>query len=232
MGVLRASGPVIEGDVATIAKEKKRAETKLDRRARILGEAQRLIARTGFEGLSLRKLAAAAEVTVPTIYNLVGGKDVILTELFGDMVGTIETALEQIDEEDPLARAEAIIIEAMRLIREDQTFHRAALIAFDYLDRSKQSGVNWSGLGARAASMQERALAQAQKMGLLRGEIRAALLAERIFAAYTDASRKWASRLIPLDGFRREALEGVYLHFLADAAEGYRPVLLEKLRAL
>ena len=40
------------------------------RRQRILAEARRLIARGGIEALNLRKLAAAAEVTVPTIYNV------------------------------------------------------------------------------------------------------------------------------------------------------------------
>lgn len=67
--------PVIVGvPVTVIAFEKPRSLQKIDRRARIIAEARRLIGEHGFDGLSLRKLAAAAGVTVPTIYNLIGGK--------------------------------------------------------------------------------------------------------------------------------------------------------------
>ena len=85
-------------------------ETKEDRRARILLRARELMGQGGYEGLSLRKLAAAAEVTVPTIYNLIGAKEQILVELFRHWIAEIEAALDKIEANQPLALAEAITL--------------------------------------------------------------------------------------------------------------------------
>ena len=49
-----------------------RTLVKQERRDRILSCAQELISHEGFEGLSIRVLAAKAKVSTPTIYNLVG----------------------------------------------------------------------------------------------------------------------------------------------------------------
>jgi AcrR family transcriptional regulator len=47
-----------------------RTLVKQERRDRILFCAQELISHEGFEGLSIRVLAAKAKVSTPTIYNL------------------------------------------------------------------------------------------------------------------------------------------------------------------
>jgi len=54
------------------------AEHKAERRARILAAARQLIAERGFEGLTMRELARAGRVSVPTVYNLLGGKHAVL----------------------------------------------------------------------------------------------------------------------------------------------------------
>ena len=54
------------------------AEQMAERRERILEAAREIIAVQGFEGLTVRALAEAARVTVPTIYNLIGSKDQVL----------------------------------------------------------------------------------------------------------------------------------------------------------
>lgn len=209
-----------------------RPETKEDRRARIFDQARRLIGENGFEGLSLRKLAIASGVTVPTIYNLIGGKDKILLEMNAGMVRLIEHELTRIDQDHPLEIAEAVVIEATRITGEDENFHRAALVASDHLHRTASEHADWRDLGRRAAGMQEMAARNAQKMGLLKGRISPALIGRQIFRNYQSASRDWAYRLIDLNEFRRIALLGVYLHLAADAAEPFHQVLIEKINAL
>jgi AcrR family transcriptional regulator len=66
---------------------------KTARRARILAAARKLIARRGFEGLTLRDLAAASEVSVPTVYNLIGGKQAVLVALLDEMLARIAARL-------------------------------------------------------------------------------------------------------------------------------------------
>lgn len=48
------------------------------RRVRILSAARETIAERGYEALTMRELAGAAGVTVPTIYNLIGSKEAVL----------------------------------------------------------------------------------------------------------------------------------------------------------
>ena len=49
-----------------------------ERRERILEAAREIIADKGYEALTMRDLARASCVTVPTVYNLVGSKDRVL----------------------------------------------------------------------------------------------------------------------------------------------------------
>ena len=206
-------------------------ETKADRRARILTQARMLLSMEGFEGLSLRKLAARAGLTVPTIYNLVGGKEQVLLELALQMIASVETALDDIEESQPLERAEAIVLVAIAEIERAPDFHRAALLAIDHLDRNG-SPPGWDRLSRQAAAMQEKATVAAQRIGLLEGQISASLIAEQIFRTYRSASRDWSVRRCSLPQFRRMALAGVYLGFAADASPGLRPVLARKLKKL
>lgn len=206
-------------------------ETKADRRARILTEARMLLSLEGFEGLSLRKLAARAGLTVPTIYNLVGGKEQILLELTLQMIASVETALDKIAEEQPLERAEAIVLVAITEIERAPDFHRAALLAIDHLDRTG-APPGWDRLSRQATAMQEKATVAAQRIGLLEGQISASLIAEQIFRTYRSASRDWSVRRCSLPQFRRMALAGVYLGFAADASPRLRPVLVRKLKTL
>ena len=54
---------------------------KAERRQRILSEARTLMAAGGWDGLTMRGLAAQSRVSVPTVYNLIGGKDALLDAL-------------------------------------------------------------------------------------------------------------------------------------------------------
>jgi AcrR family transcriptional regulator len=206
-------------------------EVKIDRRTRIMLEARALLAAEGFEGLSLRRLADRAGVTVPTVYNLVGGKEQILLELVLEMIAVIKKVLEGIDEDDPLTRAEAIVLLAIAEIERAPDFHRAALLAIDAFDRNG-ARTDLAGVERKAAEMQEGAAVTARRKGLLEGRINAKLIADQIFRTYRSASRDWAFRRCDLAEFRRVALTGVYLGLAADASETFRRVLVRKLKAL
>jgi AcrR family transcriptional regulator len=65
-------------------------EHKAERRARILKAARELIAERGYDGLTMRDLAAASRVSVPTLYNLFGGKQAIL---LGELESTFEAVV-------------------------------------------------------------------------------------------------------------------------------------------
>jgi AcrR family transcriptional regulator len=68
-------------------------EHKAERRGRILEGARRLIAKGGWERLNMRDLAAEARVSVPTVYNLVGGKAQLLQALVEQQFSETAAAL-------------------------------------------------------------------------------------------------------------------------------------------
>ena len=55
-----------------------------ERRARIVAAAQEIIGERGYAALTMRDLARASRVTVPTIYNLIGSKEEVLVAAVAD----------------------------------------------------------------------------------------------------------------------------------------------------
>ena len=66
------------------------------RRQRLLEEVRRLIESGGFEGLTMRELASASGVTVPTIYNLIGNKEAVLLAAVEEQTQGFTLALERV----------------------------------------------------------------------------------------------------------------------------------------
>src|SRR3569623_1888833 len=69
-------------------------EHKAERRERILAAARTLVAERGYEGLTMRDLARAAKVSVPTLYSLFGSKDAIIVTELEAMASSIARALQ------------------------------------------------------------------------------------------------------------------------------------------
>lgn len=90
------------------------AEQMAERRERILAEAREIIGEHGFEGLTMRALAQAAGVTVPTIYNLIGSKDEVL---FGAVAEQTDRFLHGLERSagDVLAVVDATLRELLRM---------------------------------------------------------------------------------------------------------------------
>ena len=79
-----------------------RATNKENRRQCILSAARATLARDGVDGLTVRKLAGEAGVTVPTIYNLIGNKEALLRRLLDELVSRAEEALSTVESDDPI----------------------------------------------------------------------------------------------------------------------------------
>ncbi|MBW2425914.1 MAG: TetR/AcrR family transcriptional regulator [Deltaproteobacteria bacterium] len=59
-------------------------EQKAERRERIVAAASELIAKGGMEALTMSRVADGARVTVPTVYNLVGNRDAVVTAVMDE----------------------------------------------------------------------------------------------------------------------------------------------------
>jgi len=86
------------------------AEQMAERRQRILMAARELIARRGVEGLTMRELAQAARITVPTVYNLIGTRDELLAAAIEEQIARFEALTEQASRDGgPASRALAVV---------------------------------------------------------------------------------------------------------------------------
>lgn len=195
------------------------------RRGRILDAARRLIASGGSAGLSMRKLAQEAGLSVTTLYNLFGARDDILIALIADGIESMVDVLEREAPlaEDPLERCRAIITVSTRHIANNEAIYRPVMVAtYECLSLEQQRGDT---IADRAAGMQETAIRAAVEQGLLRDFLDPAELGRQIYHGYELACVHWAYGRLDEAGFRARALYGLYVALLAVATSETRPRL-------
>ncbi|MEM1437292.1 MAG: TetR/AcrR family transcriptional regulator, partial [Pseudomonadota bacterium] len=171
-----------------------RSASMARRRNAILDQARKIIGQQGFDALTLRDLAKAARVTVPTIYNLVGNKQALLLILLDDLVQRLEVRLTPEHYPDPLAMAEAVIVESAQVFQADEDFSRAALLVAEHIERqlTDEAETTMQGISQRAMQLPINACLAAGDAGLLRGAIAPEELGQQIYRGYRTAWRDWA----------------------------------------
>ncbi|UTW56299.1 TetR/AcrR family transcriptional regulator [Kordiimonas sp. SCSIO 12610] len=207
-----------------------RSINKAKRRDIILLEARKLIAIEGFEALKLRDLAARAGVTVPTIYNLIGGKPEILTLIIEDLVEQLQMVQDSVSQLDTEWVFENQINQLADLFAADEDYYRAAFIAGDRSGLFEQNSD--TGIFARSVEAPIAACLAAQKSGRLIGRVSAEQMGRQIYGCYRLARQDWTNGYFDLKTFRRQALTGIFLCLAADAEEAFRYSLLKRISLL
>jgi AcrR family transcriptional regulator len=190
-------------------------EHKAERRERIGRAARRLVAERGYDGLTMRELARAARVAVPTLYNLFGSKDAIL-------VAELEASARHIAARLPsggdsfFARGMAAFETGMSLIEEAPEFYRAVMRMFmtspetDAMRRRVEEGY---------IAIMTGNLSAAKAAGQLADWAQPAVVARHMFALYMASFLAWGMGELDLASFRAAALSGC-CHLLAGVARG------------
>ena len=209
-----------------------RAHNMQKRRARILTEARGLLARGGFEAMNLRDLARLADVTVPTIYNLIGNKEEVIVALIGDALFEVETRIQTASDAEPLALATAIVTASTALYAEDEQFYRPAFLAVEHLAQVGPDDDRVARLYAWGHRLIDDGVRACREARLLAGRVRAESIADLVFRSYRSSCRAWASGQISIDEFRRVALLDIHLALAADAVDTFHAQLLKKIAAL
>ncbi|MBK6659762.1 MAG: TetR/AcrR family transcriptional regulator [Proteobacteria bacterium] len=208
-----------------------REQNMRKRRDRLLTEARTLLTLDGFEALNLRELARLAEVTVPTIYNLIGNKEEVLVALFAEVLTEIEARIRDRDIGEPLARAGAVAEISTALFAEDENYYRSAFLAVEYLNQSGAHHDKVTQIYAWGERMTTDGVLACQDARLLRGRIPPALLGELILRSFRTTCREWAFAQISLEEFRRIALVDIYITLAADAVPAFQSVLVDSIAA-
>ena len=198
-----------------------RHRSKAMRRSRILDTASVLLADGGPENLTMRRLAQAADLSVNTIYNLIGPREAIIASLVGRVLDAIEPGLEVDGEIDPIDRCRAVIEHSTEMVIAQGALTRPlALEIFGH-------GAPASAIArARGTTLMRRALIHARDDGLIGTSLDPAALAETVYAVWSNGALRWAQGAITDEAFTAAGLHGLYVALVAAATPSARDHLL------
>jgi len=178
-------------------------EPMLGRRERILEAAREIIAERGYEGLTMRDLAVLSRVTVPTLYNLVGGKDAVLFAAVEEQTERFVRAIESSRGRSPAAGAIAVADASVRELLRQPRYYRTLLRLLYTSDAAEPVSREVN----RALREQfADAIDALDQAGDLAAWIDRKTLAERLGAHLGLVSLEWAGGTYSAETFRAVAL--------------------------
>lgn len=162
-----------------------------ERRDRILSVARKLIAEGGFAGLTMRQLAEQARVSVPTVYNLVGNKylllELLVREQLGSLAQRIASLPTQLSAFEYLRRAVDITHDALV---ENPGYARALAQVFLTADDSAPAR---RALDRQSMALIAAALREGQRVGEVAPWVDAELAAGTMYGIYLSGLLGWAA---------------------------------------
>ena len=207
-----------------------RQANKVLRRQRIMDTARRLIASNGYEAFTISELALEANVSAPTIHNLVGKKQDIFVLLVSEMVDLVDAVMSKPSASDPIEGAEIFIDNLLSLFKKDEVFYRAAFVTGERTQLFEHELPG--GIYNQSLKIAEQICAAAKKNGFLKGDINTSLLAEQLFGCQRLARQDWVNGYIDLEHYRTQVLVGMLTTYAADATPGFHARLCKKIKEL
>ncbi len=195
------------------------------RRGRILAAARRLVARRGYEGVTMRGLARASRVSVPTLYNLVGGKQALLASAVESWFAELLARAER--DAPGLERVLGIVELCRRAVLDEPAYARALVAAF-----ARPGGAE----GLEASLVRDLArelaagLAAMQREGHLQAWISPPALAGRVAGHCMAATLAWSGGHLDDAAFAASLRYGACLMLLGAARGGARRELERRAR--
>lgn len=186
-------------------------EHKAERRARILAAARTLIAAHGFEGLTMRELARASRVSVPTVYNLFGGKHAVLLAELEETFSAVARTLAGAGGGSFVERALAICDAGNRDLLAVPAYSRELVHVFLVSEETRAVRLT---MKQRYVALMADVLHDGQAAGELVPWADPAVVAARMFAHYVHALIEWAEGELDDDGFLAATELGMALMLL------------------
>jgi AcrR family transcriptional regulator len=173
-----------------------------ERRQRILASARDIIAQRGYEALTMRELARASRVTVPTLYNLIGGKQAVLAAAVEEQTARFLARIERRVAPSPAAQLLSVIDACVDELLRLPAYYRTLLHLLYGSDAA--AGVRRSvdrALGAELAH----ALAALARAGELAAWADERALLESLRSHLGASALRWAGGGLDDDAFRANA---------------------------
>ena len=199
-------------------------EHKAERRARILAAARRLIAERGYGGLTMRELAQASRVSVPTLYNLFGGKQALLLGELEETFTSVASSMQQASGASFVERCFAGCEAANRDLLSTPRYSRELVHLFLVSGETRKIR---RGIGDRYIDAMAAVLREGQQNEELVAWADPVAVATRMYGHYVEAMIGWALGDLDAGEFRAATILGASLMLLG-LARGRAAAALER----
>ena len=188
------------------------AEQMAERRERILAAAREIIGERGYEALTMRDLAGAARVTVPTVYNLVGGKEEVLIAAVQEQTERFVAGIEKVEAATPAERVLSVVDACTRELLRLPRYYRSLL---QVLFTSEAAAPARAAVGRALAAQLARGVRDLRDAGELAAWADPEPLVDQLGAHLAFASMQWATGGLGREGLRAASVYGVCLALMA-----------------
>jgi len=210
----------------TAAPATRRETSKAARRQRIVDAATALLRESGFDAVSMLRIAERASVSPATVYNLFQTKAAVLRQVFDRDLSQFERLVEMAPASDGLDRIFKAVDIAVTLYRDDPGFYRA-------MAQGVRGGETpRSAFSEPRIGFWRRMVAAARAQGPLVPRADERLLGVTLTQIMRGAFAEWAAGVISAKRLALEANYGFALALLVYAAGDAATDLTERLRRL
>jgi AcrR family transcriptional regulator len=182
-----------------------REKGKARRKQQIIQAAKRLLASGGIDALSTRKLAEAADLSVHTLYALVGSKNKILEAVMEDNHNRVLGDILKINAKHPVEQIFAMIDSTYRIIAEDSAAQTSLMrVLMTLYDEGSLDPEPWW-MMAQEKGWLKSAVEEAIGLGLFSTDFPAGIVADMLMKIYLANLRDYLFDKVSLEAFRDAA---------------------------
>jgi AcrR family transcriptional regulator len=198
-----------------------RERHKRERRERIVEAIRELLREQPLQTPTVERIAALADISPASVFNLVGPRDQQWAALCDSLLGELDACLAFAVEEDPREQARKIVDETVQLFVADAAVYK------HLVNRWEGGGLL---LQENPVPRLRDALRRGQAAGMLRSDLHVEALVGHIATASGGALRHWAAGQISDAAFRKRVRFAVDVVFAAGASEDWGTELQEPLQ--
>lgn len=201
---------------------------KEKRRAAILQAAKDLFREHGGQQASAERIAKRAGVSTATLYNLVGKREELLSDLFNEIATEFKERMDAVHEPDPILRTEAAIRLSIEIRLRDPEVSR---VIFGELSQQGADRIR-DRMNPQPIELQFTAMRSARTHGQLVADADPLTLARQIWNSHNGAFQGWMDGMVDEATVIRQSLHGFWTVIAAYGSEAEQDRAREKLRGL